>query len=202
MTDDRRPRLTEVHRALADPLRVHLYELLIGRPQSAKELAERVGMPPDRLYHHLAQLEEGKLVEVADYRRLPGGKVERVYGPAAVEPPGDNPSPAELALFLNAVLETTRADVNAAADAKEAGEDRNIALGRFVLRLNERHFEELRAGIEALLLDARDHPDDDGVWATVLWTIIDRQDRRNQGSPSKARSPLRPGTGRAGKEKK
>lgn len=47
-------------------------------------------MRPDRLYHHLAQLEDGKLIEVADYRRLPGGKVERVYGTAPIEPPGDD----------------------------------------------------------------------------------------------------------------
>ena len=25
---------------------------------------------------------------------------------------------------------------------------------------------------------AHDHPDDDGVWTTVLWTAVDRQDRR------------------------
>jgi len=162
------------------------------QPQSAKELAERVGMRPDRLYHHLAQLEEGKLIEVADYRRLPGGKVERVYAPASVEPVEDDATPAEVALMLNAVLETTRADVNAAALAKEAGEDRMIALGRTAVRLNRRHLEELRSSIEALLLAAGDHPDEDGVWTTFLWTAIDRQDRRSVPSPPPtARKPRR-----------
>lgn len=172
------PRLSQVHRALADPLRILLYELLVGRPQSAKELAKLAGRQPDRLYHHLAQLEEAKLIEVADYRRLPGGKVERVYGPAPVEPPGDHASPAEVALLLNAVLERTRADVNAATLAQEAGEDRRVALGRTVARLNKARLDELQAAFERLLLDARDHPDDDGVWTTVLWTSVDREDRR------------------------
>jgi DNA-binding transcriptional ArsR family regulator len=185
-----------VHRALADPLRIRLYELLVLQPQSAKELAERVGMRPDRLYHHLAQLEDGKLIEVADYRRLPGGKVERVYAPATVEPAGDNATPAEIALLLNAVLETTRADVNAAALAKEAGEDRMLALGRTAFRLNLQHLEELRSRIEGLLLAARDNPDEDGVWTTFLWTAIDRQDRRSVPSPPpNARRPQRPKPG-------
>jgi len=35
-----------------------LLECLWGRSQSAKELAEWAGMAPDRLYYHLAQLEE------------------------------------------------------------------------------------------------------------------------------------------------
>lgn len=172
------PRLRSIHRALADPLRIRLFELLAGRPQSAKELAKHVGMRPDRLYHHLAQMEEAKLIEVAEYRRLAGGKAERVYAPAAVEPLRGDPTPADVALMLNAALETTRADVNAATLAQEAGEDRRIGLGRTVLRLNEAHLDQLKAALEALLLAARDHPDDDGVSTTVLWTAIDREDRR------------------------
>jgi len=191
MSDVPSPRLTAVHRALADPLRVRLYELLVGRPQSAKELAERVGLRPDRLYHHLAQLEEGKLIDVAEYRRLPGGKVERVYAPAAVEPVADDAEPGEVAVFFNAVLETTQADVNAATEARQAGEVRRLALGRTMLRLTEEHFEELRAGIEELLLARQDDPDEDGVWTTVVWTAIDRQDRRSI-QPSKTRA-TRPG---------
>src|SRR5579872_6327984 len=144
VSDRPSPRLTAVHRALADPLRIRLYELLVGRAQSAKELAARVGMPPDRLYHHLGQLEEGKLIEVVEYRRLAGGKAERVYAPAAIEPFDGVPSPADVALLLGAALETTRADVNAAAAAQEAGEDRRIGLGRSVVRLNERHLDELK----------------------------------------------------------
>ena len=178
MNNDQSPRLRAVHRALADPLRIRLYELLVGRPQSAKELAARVGMRPDRLYHHLAQLEEGKLIEVSDYRRLPGGKVERVYAPATMEPSDGIPTPADVALLLSAALETTRADVNAATLAQEAGEDRRVGLGRTVVRLNERHLEELRSTLEALLAAAEQHPDDDGVWTTVVWTTVDRQDRR------------------------
>jgi DNA-binding transcriptional ArsR family regulator len=171
------PRLRAVHRALADPLRIRLFELLVVRPQSARELAGRVGLRPDRLYHHLAQLEQAKLIEIGEYRPLAGGKVERVYAPAATEPLGDDASPADVALMLGAALETTRADINAAAQAREAGEGRLISLSRTGVRLNARHLAELRTAIEDLIQRAREHPDDDGVWTTVLWTAVDREDR-------------------------
>jgi DNA-binding transcriptional ArsR family regulator len=178
-----------VHRALADPLRIRLYELLVLRPQSARELAGRVGLPPDRLYHHLAQLESGKLIEIAEYRPLAGGKVERVYAPTAVEPLTDEASPADVARLLGAALETTRADINAASLAKEAGQERIISLSRTGVRLNEPHLAELRAAIEDLLRRAREQPDEDGVWTTVLWTAVDREDRRAKRSAAAEEPP-------------
>jgi len=62
-----------------------------------------------QLYHHLTQLEAAKLIEIAEYRPLAGGKVERVYAPTATEPLGDNASPADVALMLGAALEAARA---------------------------------------------------------------------------------------------
>ena len=41
------------------------------RPRSARELADCAGLPADRLYYHLGQLEQAGLIEVAEYRRLP-----------------------------------------------------------------------------------------------------------------------------------
>jgi hypothetical protein len=152
-------------------------------------------MRPERLYHHLAQLEEAKLIEVAEYRPLPRGKVERVYAPTAFEPAGDDAAPAAIALLLNAALETTRADINAAAAAKEAGQDRQIMLTRTGIQLNRQHLAELGAAIEGLLRAAQDHPDDDGTWTTVLWTAIDRQDRSAEPpGPPAAKPTKRPET--------
>lgn len=177
MSDHPVPRLRSIHRALADPLRLRLLELVSARPGSARELAELTGRQPTRLYHHLAQLEEGGLIEVTEYRRLPGGKVERVYAPTAAEPPGDAASPADRARFLSAVLELTRADITAASQAEEAGERRNIALTRSVIRVSEPRLAELKAHIDEFIRNLRDNPDEDGAWTTVLWAAIDRQDR-------------------------
>src|SRR5262252_9305873 len=105
MTKHHRPGLRSVHRALADPMRIRLLECLWGQPQSAKELAAWADIAPDRLYYHLAQLEQAGLIEIAEYRRLPRGKVERVYRPTPIEPPDDEATPVEYAEFLGAMLE-------------------------------------------------------------------------------------------------
>jgi DNA-binding transcriptional ArsR family regulator len=177
MTKDHQPGLRSVHRALADPMRVRLLECLWGQPQSAKELAEWAGLPPDRLYYHLAQLEQAGLIEIAEYRRLPGGKVERVYRPTPIEPPGDEATPLEIAEFLGAMLEATRADVSAASVARETGQRREIMLTRATVRLSEADLVTLRENILELVQQAQEKPGDEGVWTRVVVTLIDLQDR-------------------------
>ena len=181
MNDHPAVRLRDVHRALADPLRIQLLELLSARPRSAGELAGLIGRQPNRLYHHLALLEEGGLIEVTEYRRVRGGKVERVYAAAAAEPPGDAATPAETAQFLSAMLEATRADITAASHAQEAGEHRDISLIRSVVRVSEQHLAALKASIEDFIRNAQEHPDPDGAWTTVLWAAADREARHIPG---------------------
>ncbi|QBD76463.1 ArsR family transcriptional regulator [Ktedonosporobacter rubrisoli] len=166
------------HRALADPLRIRLLEALWERPQSAKELAEWTGVPSDRLYYHLTQLEEAKLIEIAEYRRLSGGKVERIYRPTEVEPPGDVATPEELAHFLSASLEATQVDIATAGAAQEAGERRDISLVRTTLRLKEAELAELRGHILELLRKAQEEPDDEGTWTRVVFALVDLQARK------------------------
>ncbi len=158
-------------------MRIRLLECLWGRPQSAKELAEWAGLPPDRLYYHLAQLEQAGLIEIAEYRRLPGGKVERVYRPMPVEPPGDEATPLEIADFLGAMLEATRADITAASLAKEGGERRDITLTRTTVRLSEAELVTLRERLLELVRLAQDKPNDEGIWTRVVVTLVDLQDR-------------------------
>ena len=124
----------------------------------------------DRLYYHLHQLEQAGLIEVTEYRELPGGKVERVYGIARVEPPGDEATPAELAAFLGQALDATRADINQAYSARTQSGQRLVTLTRSGARLSRTHFDELRSRFEELTRAAIDSPDDDGVWTRVLFT--------------------------------
>jgi DNA-binding transcriptional ArsR family regulator len=169
----------EVHRALADPLRIRLHEVLWLGPHSAKELAGLVGLAPDRLYYHLRQLERAGLIEVGGYRPLPGGKVERVYRRVEVEPPGDASSPEEVATFLGAVLEATKADVRAAFRAKQEGRRREVYLGRGVIRLTEPALAELTAQLKAIEERWGDPGDDAGpaVWVRTVVALVDLEDR-------------------------
>ena len=170
-----------VHRALADPLRIRLLEALWFSPRSAKELAETVGLPPDRLYYHLRQLEQAAVIEVTGYRPLPGGKVERLYQRAEVEPPDEGASPEELATFLGAVLDVTKADITAAHMAKADGQRREVTVTRAALRLTNEGLAELYR----MLNDVRDRfsapefadPEAEGTWVRVLVAVADLEER-------------------------
>lgn len=68
-------------RTLADGLRLRLLTSLGRQPGSAKELAERFGVPTTRLYHHLDLLEEHGFIRVVATRQS-GARTERCYGMA------------------------------------------------------------------------------------------------------------------------
>ena len=170
----------EVHRALADPLRIRLHEVLWLGPHSAKELADVVGLAPDRLYYHLRRLERAGLIEVGGYRPLPGGKVERVYQRVEVEPPGDASSPEEVATFLGSVLEATKADIRAAFRAKEDGQRREVYVGRGMIRLTEPALAELTDQLKAIeerWANPGGDTSEPGVWVRTVVALVDLEDR-------------------------
>jgi DNA-binding transcriptional ArsR family regulator len=170
-----------VHRALSDPLRIRLFEALWQGPRSAKELSAEVGLPPDRLYYHLRQLQQAGIVEVGEYRPVPGGKVERVYRRVEAEPPGDA-SPEEVATFLGSVLDVTRADITAAFMAKAAGERREVMVAQGPVWLTEEGLAELLRQLEKL--QARlDKPDPAGTQARVLLALVDIEERPPSPAP-------------------
>jgi DNA-binding transcriptional ArsR family regulator len=174
----------EVHKALADPLRIQLLEWLAEAPRSARELAACVGLPADRLYYHLGQLEQAGLIEVTDYRRLDRGKAERIYAPTETEPPGDA-SPEEQAAFLGSALQATAMDITAAFQARQAGRHREVDLHRGALRLTDQALAELRGHIGQLAARFAD-PGADGTWTRVVLALVDLQDRPDTRPP---RSP-------------
>ena len=173
----------EVHKALADPLRIRLLEWLIEAPRSARQLAGCAGLPADRLYYHLGQLEQAGLIEVAGYRRLDRGKAERIYAPAETEPPGDDADPEETAAFLGAMLQATAMDITAAYQARQAGRRREVDLHRGALRLTDQALAELRGHIEQLTARFAD-PAADGTWTRVVLTLVDLQDRPDTDPPA------------------
>jgi DNA-binding transcriptional ArsR family regulator len=181
-TDVPRKRWHGVHKALADPLRIRILEWLSEEPRSARQLAGCAGLPADRLYYHLGQLEQAGLIEVAGYRRLDRGKAERIYARAETEPPGDDADPEETAAFLGAVLQATAMDITAAYQARKAGRHREIDLHRGALRLTDQALAELRGHIEQLAARFAD-PAADGTWTRVVLALVDVQDRPNADAP-------------------
>src|SRR5260221_8765243 len=171
-----------VHKALADPLRIRLLEWLAEAPRSARQLAGCAGLPADRLYYHLGQLEQAGLIEVAGYRRLARGKAERIYARAETEPPGDDADPEETAAFLGSMLQATAMDITAAYQARQAGRHPEVDLHRGALRLTDQALAELRGHIEQLAARFAD-PGADGTWTGVVLALVDLQDRPDAEPP-------------------
>lgn len=71
-------------KVLADPLRLRIIEELRAEPLSPRQMADRLGVKPTRLYHHFAALERAGLIELASTRPRRGA-VERFFRPVARE---------------------------------------------------------------------------------------------------------------------
>lgn len=68
-------------RALGSPLRLELYQRIATGTATATALAAAMALPVTRLYHHLRQLTEAGLIEVAAETKK-RGTIERAYRPA------------------------------------------------------------------------------------------------------------------------
>src|SRR5438105_13337960 len=91
--DPRAPRVPELAqmRALAHPLRLRIMELFAGQPRTTKQVAELLGEPPTRLYHHVAALERAGLSRLTETRKK-RGTLERWHEAAARSlPPAPRP---------------------------------------------------------------------------------------------------------------
>jgi DNA-binding transcriptional ArsR family regulator len=71
-------------RALAHPLRLRMMELFAESPKTTKQVAELLGQPPTRLYHHVAALERAGLLVLKETRQNRGA-IEKWYGSVARE---------------------------------------------------------------------------------------------------------------------
>lgn len=65
-------------RALAHPLRLRIMELFAEAPRTTKQVADLLGQPPTRLYHHVAALERAGLLRLKETRKN-RGTVEKWY---------------------------------------------------------------------------------------------------------------------------
>ena len=65
-------------KAINDPRRLNILEILIGEALTVKQVASRLGQPPTRLYYHVNALEEaGFVIQVAT--RIKSGIIEKYY---------------------------------------------------------------------------------------------------------------------------
>ena len=65
-------------KALSDPLRLRILEALCGPPRTTKQVADRLGEKPTRLYHHVDALEAAGLIHLV-HTRPKRGTLEKYF---------------------------------------------------------------------------------------------------------------------------
>ena len=128
-------------RTLADPVRLQIFELLAEDDRTVKDIADEVGMAPDRLYYHLNLLQEAGVIRIAEYRP------ERVYSLCEDQHATSSQDVADLiGTVLDAPTTELRQVLRLGADAKARGdreEKLQAAIGRSSVDLTTEEFRQL-----------------------------------------------------------
>jgi len=148
-------------RALAHPLRLRVLEVFAEAPRTTKQVADLLGEPPTRLYHHVAALERSGLLRLTETRKNRGTTekwyeaISRTMGSSTpVRSTGRAPKAQAAARrsVAMAVLEQSRQELLAAMAHPDG--DRPLA-ARLVLVAPNARVAELRARITRLFADVQ-----------------------------------------------
>ena len=100
-------------------------ELFAESPKTTKQVAELLGQPPTRLYHHVAALERAGLLVLRETRQNRGavekwyGSVARQFGPSGVRQKGREARAARRALAATVLAQARQELLAIPAGAKE-----------------------------------------------------------------------------------
>jgi len=155
----------ETLRAVSDPLRVQIVEVLTAQNFTVKQVAEKLGLAPSKLYYHFATLEKLGLIEVAETRMV-ANMLEKVYTSSAdvldVDPSlfkfskeGEN-EPMNMA--VTSVIDSTREDILRSLQARQfqleqgvSEQPRRFILNRIVCRVPEKRVAEYQDRLISLI---------------------------------------------------
>jgi DNA-binding transcriptional ArsR family regulator len=146
----------ETLKVMAAPARAAILESLAD-PRSVTELAEKLGVPRTRLYHHIQLLVDHGLIEQVDERRV-GALTERVYrvtaktfrASARLLRGGDVNERVEALTTL--VLDATKSDLKRSLlEALDQGDEARRTAGRSIAFLTEEQAARFSAEVERLV---------------------------------------------------
>jgi DNA-binding transcriptional ArsR family regulator len=166
---------------LGDPIRLAIIENA-SRPRSVSEIADALGVPRTRLYHHVNLLEEAGMLRVAETREV-GAMTERRYQVAAKsfqpsEKLLENALPQEKAeAMLTALFAATKADFIRAVEIgkitlEDPADHRRLTLGRRLARVTPERYDRFVTELDALIEDLDSDLDDpDAIDVGILHVV-------------------------------
>lgn len=157
----------EAAKAIADPLRLQIIEVLLPKPLTVKQIADKLGLTPSKLYYHVNILEEHEIIRLVD-TTIHGNIIEKHYWVSAynytvdheiynlnVQEPGGKENLIAMALTtLDTVREDFARSIEARAFNLEHGAEphpRRVITYREVVRIPDEVMESFQARLRALL---------------------------------------------------
>ena len=155
----------ETLRAVSDPLRIQIVELLTNQNLTVKQVAEKLGLAPSKLYYHFGALEKLGMIEVAETRMV-SNMIEKVYQSNAdqldVDPSllkfskeGDNES---FNILISSTIDATREDIIRSLQARQfqldlgaAEQSRRFIINRVVSQISEERVAEFQERLVQLI---------------------------------------------------
>jgi DNA-binding transcriptional ArsR family regulator len=154
-------------RALADPLRMRILDLVGDEARSVKELAAALDVPRTRLHYHVNVLEKHGIIQVAS-TRVVNGAVERRYEPTGRRFEARHlPMPPAVAAGIAGLLAQAAEDVGARLQRK----DSRTAVGRGHVQLTEAQHVELVERLQDLLDEYSENDDPDATEAIMVFAL-------------------------------
>ena len=163
----------ETLRAVSDPLRVQILELLLAQELTVRQVAEKLGLLPGKLYYHFATLEKLGAIKVSKTRMV-SNMEEKTYRAAAedidVDPSlfrlkkgGDN---EPLNIALRSTIDVTREDIVRSLEARQfqleqgaSKQPRRFIISRVVSRVSEKRVKEFQTRLDDLLKEFEEEDD-------------------------------------------
>ena len=155
----------ETLRAVSDPMRIQIVELLSTQHLTVKQVAEKLGLAPSKLYYHFGALEKLGMIEVAETRMV-SNMVEKVYQSNAdqldVDPSllrfskeGDNES---FNILISSTIDATREDIIRSLQARQfqldqgaTEQSRRFIINRVVSQIPEERVAEFQERLVQLI---------------------------------------------------
>jgi DNA-binding transcriptional ArsR family regulator len=144
----------EVVRLLSHPMRARIFRAAVRRPISAKEFADLLGQPVDRISYHFRTLAKGGLIEPVRRTRRRGATEThyRAIASLDVSEELERSAPEDVKrLFNRGVVAEITTDLEAAVD-RGASADPVFLLARGHFRLTDDGLERLREEVRTFHL--------------------------------------------------
>jgi len=158
--------LTDVHqvKALADPLRIRILEVLCTAERTTKQVAEQLGEKPTKLYHHVEALEKAGLIRLA-HTRPKRGTIEKYYMAVARQFKADSrifsaadassgaPEGDALHAMITSVFERTAEEMRTliAKNSGREGFERQGVFSYLEVRADRKHARQIQGRLKSLL---------------------------------------------------